>query len=206
MCECCTVIGWVAVAANQQGAVGSTERNQHVKGATCGAGVTASDRTPRSRSQTALLTCRTMSGARMRRRVETIDEPGVCPHRCGDSERIVLGELERFEVVEDKRLVHRPAELGEGPRHQQDRVAPEPRRQPSHSRRRAPQRARDLPVRRAGDQPGRDRPQQLGPLAIVGHGESLPGERAPAGQTEEAGNPGALAADIHAVTTEAVIG
>jgi hypothetical protein len=37
-------------------------------------------------------------------RVDAVDEPGPPTDGGGDAERVVLGELERFEVVEDDRL------------------------------------------------------------------------------------------------------
>src|SRR5205809_2309497 len=101
----------MAVASDPHAPAGFPEGHQQVEGAAAGAGVAASRRPPRTRLQSSLLNRRTMSGARVRRRVEAVHEPRLRPHWRGDSKGIVLGELERFEVVEDERLVHAPAEL-----------------------------------------------------------------------------------------------
>jgi hypothetical protein len=54
---------------------------------------------------------RPFAGPGMRGRVETIHEPGVTAHRCGDSEREILRELEGLEVVQDHRLRQAAAEV-----------------------------------------------------------------------------------------------
>ena len=122
----------MTVAAEMQNAPGRQQREQTVKHAGHGAGVTAMRRSRRAAAPPAFLYLGAPSAAGMRGRLHTIDKPGVGFHREGDPGGQVLGEFEGLEVVEDQRLLELTAHGHQGPIQEEHGVAPEPGREAGH--------------------------------------------------------------------------
>ena len=64
-----------------------------------------------------LLARRSPAAPTVRSRVDAVDEPGALPDGSGDTERQVLGELERFEMIEHDRLERFVAQSLQGGAH-----------------------------------------------------------------------------------------
>src|SRR5437867_1889152 len=97
-------VGRVSIADEMQAFPLGEQGEKIREGSACGAKIPASNFPSRAGGKAALLLRGEPAGARMRGRVEAVDEPGARPHRGGDSERAVLGELEGLEVIEDDGL------------------------------------------------------------------------------------------------------
>jgi hypothetical protein len=109
----------------------------------------------------------------MRRRVDSVDEPGLGTHDRGDPEGQVLGQLEGLEVVEDDRFVEPLFEGLQGAAVEKHGVAAEPGAEPCDGGRSAADGTGNLTVGRAGQECGGDGSQQLGSLEVVGEREGL---------------------------------
>ena len=121
----------------------------------------------------------------MRGRVEQIPEPGAGPDGGGDPERIVLGELEDFKVVEDDRLGQRAGKRSEGMGMQKNGMAAEAGAEARDGGGGAGEGARNLAMCGAGLEEGGDGTEQLRALQIVKKRKTALGEGAAAAQAEE---------------------
>src|SRR6185295_14685643 len=102
-----------------------------------------------------------------------------------------------IEVVDDDRLAQRHRLQGEMV--QKVRVPAESLGAPGHGGVVAAQAAGDLAMGRAGDQPLGDGDAQLGPLQVIGKGETLLREGPPAGSTAKTRNDRPVSATVAAM-------
>jgi len=121
--------------------------------------------------------------------IQPIYEPRPRSDGGSDSKRVILGELERFEVVEHHRFAQLAVHCLQRFCVEQDSVASEARADPADRRRGAIQCAGDLAQRGTTDDSRRDLAQQLRSLAVVRYREGLARERSLTRQTEESRDP-----------------
>ena len=132
-------------------------------------------------------------GSTVRREVERVDEPALVANKCPETARLLLRMSESLEVIVDKRFAD-GREPAEHEAVQEQTVAAQPGDPPGDRCGGAPERTGCGAVGGARDKGRGDLCAQLGPLEVVRNRETLPGERAPAAQAEEAGYGKRLAA------------
>jgi len=87
------------------------EWEEILQGSARGGAVATAELPSRTGGEAMFLSRSEPTRARMRGRVEAVDEPGSRPHHGGHPEGTVLGELEGLEVIEDDGLRETPPQV-----------------------------------------------------------------------------------------------